>query len=1017
MTNTVVVTADGSEPKAPTTYNIVVTKDPTVTQKLFYDRLNRTSLPELYANLSDSQKRNSLIVSPMRNDNFISFEIDFPKAQGQRYAVLKLLETNELLEYFQVSKNGLEEFIKIRAKIERSLRGNAGLVDLAKESKPTFYVAYGMGDDVASWSGPYVVELIDANITSTGDNVRQLELMFSPTIEGQVVFSNKVFSDTDYAQARSVFDSSLAGDSKPEFVSDESFFRLPNDPKEIRRTGLAGDATDKGGNGTNFAVRRMVKKFLSERFNVPIGNVLFLTDADWSFLDKFNPAKEQYQEKLKAYGINVDTPDFSASKLTQKEIDEKLSDLQKVKEKMTNQIAANNQSISKLETEKNKVIFNLLKIAKSVKNLPRVAREGDKAIAFIFKINSSGNIRTRPTGSAEVINAAARRREALNNANNFIENGKRTDTALRNQIKNIEGEIEKLNAQIEIAIGKMEAKERDASIQGLNVVKEAYVNNPDATKSTPIPNRGVIRFKMTTKETDPDKSHDSQLNVLKPLHTMIRKIKKSGDNKTENDFTLIEENDFKILKSLEDYGLITRSDCPVIIFGNERIIDNLIYPGLNKIYGKNSEFNFDKQLVYYEMARIDEIVSLRGTSNEINYKGQRSSLADSAMASPRMKIAAREAAVPGLPNIKNTGNGYTSLATNLFDAVKITDAQWKEYALEFRKNFFTAAGNFSRTSSFNETVELYQYGNEVQAELNKLTDPIVFMSNVTNANVESISFDSSPYKGVLMNAGHDSGYGLLQEIDPSSSFVNDNELFSDSLIGVIKTIEGIYKSTVKAGKTADFISKLKNGDTKKLVLSVLSESDGGDPVGGTSMRSLLDFVTLKAGTPPTFKKTVDPGQVGVNDYEVLRNMSRYIINVKLKTLPFFNTMMKLGRDCYLFGLSNNIIGATNLRDIPAPAFFTGAYTIIGYKHTISHDSAFSEFELIPNGDGIGTISGDISLVEFFNITQEDIDEELKRKKEEARRKAAAERLKRQQEADEYQRQQGGGVNATDPAGG
>ena len=149
--------------------------------------------------------------------------------------------------------------------------------------------------------------------------------------------------------------------------------------------------------------------------------------------------------------------------------------------------------------------------------------------------------------------------------------------------------------------------------------------------------------------------------------------------------------------------------------------------------------------------------------------------------------------------------------------------------------------------------------------------------------------------------------------------------------------------------------------------------------------------------------------MGTADADVLRNMSQYIINVRLKTLPFFNTIMKPGRDCFLFGLSNNVIGSTSLRDIPAPAFFTGAYTIISYKHSISHDGAFSEFELIPNGDGVGTISGDISLMEFFNITQEDIDEELKKRKQEAARKLQA----RRDEEEEYQRKQGG----TDPAGG
>ena len=61
MTSTVVVTADRPEDfrlqRPNPTYNIVVTKNPIVTQKLFYDRLGRSSLSELFANLSDSEKR------------------------------------------------------------------------------------------------------------------------------------------------------------------------------------------------------------------------------------------------------------------------------------------------------------------------------------------------------------------------------------------------------------------------------------------------------------------------------------------------------------------------------------------------------------------------------------------------------------------------------------------------------------------------------------------------------------------------------------------------------------------------------------------------------------------------------------------------------------------------------------------------------------------------------------------------------------------------------------------------
>ena len=992
MTSTVVVTADRPEDfrlqRPNPTYNIVVTKNPIVTQKLFYDRLGRSSLSDLFERLSDSEKTETLIVSPMRNNNFVSFDIDFPKAQAQKYAVLKLIETTELLEYFQVSKKGLEELIKLRAKIEKSLKGVGAVVDFASNIKPTFYISFGMGDDVREWSGPYVVELIDANITSTSDNVRQLELMFSPTVEGQAVFTNKIFNDTEYAQIRSIFDGVLTGDEKADFTSNDIFDRLPEGEDDIRR--IARDAVslkpslDVGGNGTNFGVRRIAKKFLSERFNLPLDNVLFLTDADWGFLDKFKPDEEEYQTKISKYGIKVDSPILPNSKLSKEQRDEKFSELNKTKAKMAKQIANNNASIQQKEKEINQIDYKIIADSEIVKAAYKAGDHGSGTFEGYIRnkyritpdgrIVSPGRLDPIPSRRSEII-----QKNNSDLAKSLKKEKQRKQEEVRNKKKEIKIDEEKQikAGEEQLRIGYVDKK-----------IADAYRNNQDFTVAAPVRDRGKIRFTMST-DTSPSKSHDSQLNVLQPLHDMIKEIKKGSDLTTLSDFTLIEENDHRILRDLQQNGLIGSSDSPVIIFGNQRIINALVYPGL---FDKPKE-DLKEDLIFYEMVQIGTEVPLRNTLNPYFYKGRK--------VVKGTNSAKAGLGAPPLPNLKESSVGYTAKAENLKDAVRIFSVKWKEYAQDFRDNMRVRSDGL-KTSSFREKPNFYSYGTEVNLELQKLTDPLIFMSNVTNANVESISFDSSPYKAVLMNAGHESGYRLLQENVQTSSLVSDNEIFSPSLAKIIDQMAKSFNSTVKDKKPAEFLKELKEGDTRKLVLSIVTENNNQDDVGGTSVKSLLDFVLLKAGTPPTFKKTVEPGKVGTADADVLRNMSQYIINVRLKTLPFFNTIMKPGRDCFLFGLSNNVIGSTSLRDTPAPAFFTGAYTIISYKHSISHDGAFSEFELIPNGAGIGTISGDISLLEFFNITQEDIDEELKKKKEAA--EAAANAAKAEKQTKKYAQQ-------------
>ena len=58
-----------------------------------------------------------------------------------------------------------------------------------------------------------------------------------------------------------------------------------------------------------------------------------------------------------------------------------------------------------------------------------------------------------------------------------------------------------------------------------------------------------------------------------------------GGQEYTQDFTILEENDAKILKLLKKYDLIESADDPVIIFGRLSIIRELVYPSTEESKG------------------------------------------------------------------------------------------------------------------------------------------------------------------------------------------------------------------------------------------------------------------------------------------------------------------------------------------------------------------------------------------------------------------------------------------------
>jgi hypothetical protein len=288
----------------PTTsypYNVVITRNPLVLNKLFFDGFGRTSFADRFASLNASEREEALVVSPRSNNNFISLDVNFPakiSGQGTKYVVLKLLETSKLLEYFNIATNAFQHLLISRAKVKKAVLGANNVIDkLAEGLSPRFYFSFGVGDNINEWSGPYNLDLIDANISLTSDGVRQLELMFTPTENSMLVFTNKLFNDFQYGQEDSVFDTAA---NKKTIIRSTRSYKL----KENKNA-------NEPNAGWDYCVRDIVSKFISERFpTIPTGNVLCLIPDDFKNLLKVESSvgdliDSKYKEALELSLIHI----------------------------------------------------------------------------------------------------------------------------------------------------------------------------------------------------------------------------------------------------------------------------------------------------------------------------------------------------------------------------------------------------------------------------------------------------------------------------------------------------------------------------------------------------------------------------------------------------------------------------------------------------------------------------------------------------------------------------------------
>jgi len=977
-------------------YNIIITRDPNVIDDIFFSKIKTKSR---FSDFRSSEDPNTFIVAPGINNEFISMDSVF-QADGKSYVSARFIETNRILEFFQIAPNGWTEAVLRRMEEQSVILGPELELDFLFRQRPVFYVTYGMGDDIRSWSGPYAINLADANLRLTPDGIRDLELLFTPSLDTLKSFTNKALYDVTTKVGDSVFNTreSTLG------IKDECVASIKIELTKNRT--VQGDNVwdyegvkplvprEDGKNiKWNYVIRKLILSYLIKVYsNVPRGNILVLFDDD---LDKIE----------KPLSKNRDTMTFTPSIVESDVVISKSGKSFRGRE-LTARVSSNLNKLGITATYTPEFIKESLKTTR--RNIPKLAKflkekgsqiisesltragrayrarmlnqqlfdpNEDRAASRSFSLEDqlqdrnrqldelqralliAGQPDERPRAGffddAETIREKLQRRRLSELTIEELK-ARRSEGTLLEELQPVldrdgltfsavnyfsplladamamPGGLQKLLDmgldKLNLALGDPGTPLREA-IEGpmrSQLYDDLNVYGSPTGKPTPMNidwNANLEELElgeMILSMGDELKKDDEETPVLlRPLSKFIKRVNLFSDKYA--DFTLYEESNMKIVNMLYSAGLISDGSRPVVIFGRKNLITKLIYrskPALDdSLIGKIDPYN----------AEVADLGSRerRGWCND------------------------------PLP-IDND---------SFIDSWRAYTRVLNDYLKENRK---------SRVSSYGEQPEVRKIAE--RKRVSNISDKIIFSHNTRNSNVLEVNFDSKPYVGVLLNVVNESAYRLIDEYGPQNvtQILRDNSIksdFIDTLAQQLREEEAGDKRSIIA--TADKL--IREDDT--YAMELIREAERQEMKLST-FYELLIFKVLGSEAISVTRK-VEQGKIMNAESNLMQKINQSIFNVNIRTLPFFNSDIFINESCFLYGNPNQVLGSDiHKRDKKPLSIFSNEYSIIGYKHHLGQDSAYSEFTLIQKGVPGEMSQLDPTLGEFYKKQLDSAQEKL-----------------------------------------
>ena len=415
--------------------------------------------------------------------------------------------------------------------------------------------------------------------------------------------------------------------------------------------------------------------------------------------------------------------------------------------------------------------------------------------------------------------------------------------------------------------------------------------------------QGYEAFMEARAETSEDSNNKYPL--IDPIHSFCGKITNMGTYDGAQNFIMFEETNISILKLWKEYKLIDDETKPVLIFGDESSIANILYLNSSDISNEETEniVNF-----YFELDGVTEALTRH------------------------------------IPE-------YIPAYTYKFYTEDFTDKILKvreEPSIFSNTEFDSSVIDLANKVGIEE-----QYGVLQRIEGSKT----VFRHNISNPNVLELKYNNEIYLAALYNLKVFPKLPIDSINSTRSSITRDyllktlgKNFFNQNITDPLYNDKSLNPNTYAIGLSNQPELLRKIFTNSKLIDVVLSNKQFAEEV--TDINILAYIATIR---------DIDIRNSNEQDYEeqgtvlidnayrydsvykaMYDNFSQNMVSVSIKTLPYFTNHTFIGKECSLIGLDNGLVGSEYYKKLSP---YSGKYQIIGWTNTISYDGAFSTFNL------------------------------------------------------------------------
>ena len=399
--------------------------------------------------------------------------------------------------------------------------------------------------------------------------------------------------------------------------------------------------------------------------------------------------------------------------------------------------------------------------------------------------------------------------------------------------------------------------------------------------------------------------YDGFSPLVAPLIKFAAGVKSLSKQKLKNtQYDFIEENDVRILKLWKKHGIIEDSSKPAFLYGDANEIRRLFYlEG-----GPPSDHTIE---TVFNLSLFDDN---DGKTPQVGRPDVMTSKPTPSMLAGRARNKARRSA---------------------------SNAQYQAYIADFREQF-------------------------------PLPPMLVLRHNVPNANVLDLNYNVDKYQSVLLNLpvrpSLDEGYIGTSRLRIAKSAAND--FVSESVKNALSKID--------APTFAEFVEQMvQSYQSTADVVASLVNSEAYDAIKNKKVIDLLSVLFFiqnadkecfengeKVGVEAGISRKIDSNTLFDQYYEaILDQTMRLLYTCNVRTMPNFNQKTYLKRACELVGNTGGIVGFPEKLRQPAP--YNGYYSVVGFKHVISTNNIYTEYDIVRVGMEHKFAVGDVKVKDFF----------------------------------------------------